>query len=94
MATKKSKSMRTRKGAVTKKARTKTGMKGRSKKGKFPVFDQKSCLAAVKLRHHGKGVSASAVLAKASRWANAHNNSACKNAVKKAREVDRKRRAK
>lgn len=66
--------MRTKKGTVTAKARKKAGMK--KKGGKFPVFDQKSCMSAVKLRHHGKGVAASAVLAKASRWAGAHNNAA------------------
>ena len=85
------KSMRTKKGTVTSRARRKAGMRGGSKKGKFPIFDQRSCLAAIKLRHHGKGVSASAVLAKASRWANAHSNSRCKAAVKRAREADRNR---
>lgn len=84
------KGMRTKKGTVTKKAREKAGMEGGSeKKGKFPIFDPKSCLAAVKLRHHGKGVSASAVLAKAQRWASAHNCSACLAAIKRAREADR-----
>ena len=85
------KSMRTKKGAVTSKARRRAGMRGGSKKGKYPIFDQRSCLAAIKLRHHGKGVSASAVLAKASRWANSHNNATCKAAVKRAREADRRR---
>jgi len=66
------KGMRTKKGNVTAKARSKSGSKG----GKYPIFDQKSCMSAVKLRHHGKGISAGAVLAKAARWANAHNNSA------------------
>ncbi len=79
--------MRSKKGNVTSEAREKTGSKG----GKYPIFDQKSCVSAVKLRHHGKGISASAVLAKASRWASAHNNSACKAAIKRAREADSKR---
>lgn len=66
------KGMRTKKGSPTAKARKKTG----SKDGKYPIFDQKSCTSAVKLRHHGKGISASAVLAKAARWARAHKNQA------------------
>ena len=68
--------MRTKSGKPSAKARKKSGMKGKRSKGKepYPIFDQKSCLSAVKLRHHGKGISASAVLAKASRWASANNN--------------------
>lgn len=64
--------MRTKKGNPTAKAREKTGSKG----GKYPIFDQKSCVSAVKLRHHGKGISSEAVLAKASRWASANSNAA------------------
>lgn len=78
---------RTSKGTVTASARKKYGSKG----GKYPIFDQKSCVNAVGLRHHGKGISASAVLAKAARWASAHNNAACKAAIAKARKVDSKR---
>jgi hypothetical protein len=84
---KKSSAMRTKKGTVTKKARSKAGMKG----GKFPVFDHKSAMSAIKLRHHGKGVSAAAVLAKVARWASAHDDKAVLNAVKRARAVDSKR---
>ena len=84
--------MRTKSGDVSSKARSKAGMKGGSKKGKYPIFDQKSCLSAVKLRHHGKGVSAAAVLAKAARWANAHNCGPCKAAIERAREADRQRK--
>ena len=80
--------MRTKKGNVTAEARRKTG----GKKGSYPVFDQTSCVNACRLRHHGKSMTASAVLAKASRWANAHNNAACKAAVKRARETDSKRK--
>ena len=80
--------MRTGKGGVTAKARRKTGAKG----GKYPIFDQKSCVSAVKLRHHGKGVSSTSVLARASAWASRNNNAACKAAVEKARAADRKRR--
>ena len=92
MAKRKSSRMRTKKGTVTKKARSKAGMKGGSKKGKFPIFDQKSCLSAVKLRHHGKGVSASSVLAKASRWARKNDCKPCLAAIERAREADRKRK--
>lgn len=67
--------MRTKSGDVSAKARKKAGMKGGGKKGKYPIFDQKSCMSAVKLRHHGKGTAAAAVLAKASRWASANSNS-------------------
>ena len=63
--------MRTKKGTVTAKARKKTGSKG----GKYPIFDQKSCTSAVRLRHHAKGgPGASAVLSKASAWAGRNNN--------------------
>lgn len=88
MAAKRRRPMRTKKGTVTAAARKKAGMKGKG--GRFPIFDQKSCLAAVKLRHHGKGVAASAVLSKASRWASTHNCAACKAAIKRARKTDRK----
>ena len=64
--------MRSKKGNVTAQARKKSGGKG----GKYPIFDQKSCVNAVGLRHHGKGVSASSVVSRASRWASAHNNAA------------------
>jgi len=71
----KRRAMRTKKGTATSRARSKSGMKDGSRKGKYPIFDSKSCKSAVKLRHHGKGVTASAVLAKASRWASSHNDS-------------------
>ncbi len=82
MSTKK----RTNKGNITNEERSKTGMKG---SGKYPMPDEAACISAVKLRHHGKGVTAAAVLAKASRAANAHNWTRCKAAIAKAREVDR-----
>lgn len=70
----KSNRMRTKKGTVTAKARKKSGT---GKKGKFPIFDQKSCVSAVRLRHHAKGgPGPGAVLSKASRWASAHGNAA------------------
>jgi hypothetical protein len=84
--------LRTRKGTVTAEARKKHGMRGGSKSGKFPVFDRRSALAAIKLRHHGHGVSAEAVLAKVARWASEHNDEVVMAAVRRAREVDRKRK--
>ena len=70
--------------------RKKTGFKKGTAKGKFPMSSERQCISAVKLRHHGKGVSAKAVLNKASRAANANNWKRCKTAIRKAREVDRK----
>lgn len=84
--------MRTKKGTVTAKARERSGMKGKGKQGKYPIMDQKSCISAVKLRHHGKGVSPGAVLSKAAAWAGRNKNAACRAAVKRAREADRKRK--
>ena len=69
--------------------RRKHGMRG---SGKFPVYSHRTAMSAIKLRKHGKGVSSSKVLSKVSRWANAHNDKAAKNAVKRARAKDRKRR--
>jgi len=82
--------MRTKKGNVTSTARKKAGMKGKSK-GKFPVFDVRSAMSAIKLRHNGKGVSAAAVLSKVARWASANNKQNVLNAVKKARLKDKNR---
>jgi len=82
------KGMRTKKGSVTAKARKKTGS---GKEGKFPVFDVKSANSAIKLRHHGKGISAAAVLSKVARWARAHNKPAILEKVRKARLKDKQR---
>lgn len=76
--------MRTKKGNVTATARKKAG----NKQGKFPIFDQKSALSAIRLRGHG---DRAAVLRRAMAWANRHNNNAVKLAVRHAREQDRKR---
>lgn len=76
---------RTKKGNVTLEARDKHG----NEDGKYPIFDQKSALSAIKLRHHGKDVAASSVLNRALQWANKNENETVKNAVKKAREVDK-----
>lgn len=78
---------RTSSGNPTSEAREKHGI---GNTGKFPVFDQKSCINAVGLRHHGSGISASRVLAHAASWARRNNNTACLNAIKKAREKDKK----
>jgi len=63
---------RTKKGNVTERARSKHG----DKSGKYPIFDHKSCMSAVKLRHHGKGTSASGVLSRAASWARKHGDKA------------------
>jgi hypothetical protein len=67
-------------------------MKGKGRKGKFPVFDQKSALSAIRLRGKGKGVSKKAVLNKVSRWASANKNTRVKAAVKRARAADAKKK--
>ena len=81
---------RTKKGNVTAEERKRSG----TKEGKYPIFDSKSCVSAVRLRHHGKGVSASSVLARAASWASSHSDAACKAAVERAREEDAKRKKK
>ena len=75
---------RTPSGSPTAEQRKKSG----DKNGKFPVWDHKSAMSAIKLRHNGNGVSASAVLSKVSSWASANNDDAVKVAVAKARKVD------
>lgn len=62
---------RTKKGNVTAEARKKHG----GKKGKYPIFDHKSCVSAVNLRHNSDDVSAATVLNRAASWARAHNDS-------------------
>jgi hypothetical protein len=79
---------RTAKGNVTAEQRQKSGS---GPNHSFPVFDHKSAMSAIKLRHNGKGMSASAVLAKVSRWANENNDESVKSAVAKAREVDKEK---
>ena len=81
--------MRTKKGNVTVTARKKAGMKGAGKEGKFPVFDHHSAMSALKLRHHGKGVSASAVVAKVRAWASRAGDKVALAAAKAAAEADR-----
>ncbi|HEY45692.1 MAG TPA: hypothetical protein G4O14_02775 [Anaerolineae bacterium] len=67
--------------------RKKTGMKG----GKYPVATVAQCLSAIKLRHHGKGVSASSVLAHVARSKHG-KNPRVQAALKKAREADKKKK--
>jgi len=66
-------------------------MRSKDKKGKFPVFDHKSAVSAINLRHSGKGVTAAAVLAKVAAWASAHNDKVVLQKVAAAREKDRQR---
>jgi hypothetical protein len=80
--------MRTSKGNVTASARKKHG----DEQGKFPVFDHKSAMSAIKLRHNGKGVSAASVLSKVARWASAHSDKAVLNAVAAARQADKQKK--
>jgi hypothetical protein len=75
---------------VMAKDRKEHGMKGGSKGGKFPTATVAQCLSAIRLRHNGKGVSASAVLAHVARSMCA-SNPRVKAALKVARESDRRR---
>lgn len=76
---------RTKKGNVTSKARKQKG----DKKGKYPIFDVKSALSAIRLRHHSKDVKPSTVLSRVSR-SKFSKNREVKKALKKAREIDKK----
>lgn len=78
---------RTSKGSVTADERQQSGIPGTG--GKFPVFDEKSALSAIKLRHNGKGVSSDAVITKVARWANDNNNAKVKSAVADAKAEDK-----
>ena len=74
---------------VTAKDREEHGIKSGKNEGKFPLATEAQCLSAVKLRHNGKGVSASSVLARCSAAAGKNGWERCKAAIKKAREVDK-----
>lgn len=65
--------------------REKTGMAG----GKFPVATHAQALSAIKLRHNGKGVSASAVLAHVMAAATKHGWDDIKAKVREARQADK-----
>ena len=71
---------RTDSGNVTSEARERYG----DSQGKFPIFDQRSAMSAIKLRGHSDNPNG--VLERASRWASANNNSAVANMVERARE--------
>ena len=77
---------------VTAEDRKKHGIKSGSNKGKYPLATQAQCLSAVKLRRHGKGVSAASVLARAARKARAEGWAGCLKAIARAREVDKKKK--
>lgn len=76
---------RTEGGSPTATTRKKHG----SRDGAYPVWDHKSAMAAIKLRHHGKSMGAAAVLAKVARWASAHSDKVALKAVAAAREADK-----
>lgn len=73
---------------VTADDRKKHGIKSGKNEGKFPLATEAQCISAVKLRHNGKGVTATSVLSRCSRAANENGWERCKVAIKKAREVD------
>ncbi len=59
--------------------------------GKFPVATKTQAFSAIKLRHHGKGVTASRVLAHVARRARAMGWADVLKKVAEAREKDRKK---
>jgi hypothetical protein len=77
--------------APTAEQRRRTGIKSGPNKGKYPLDTLKQALSAIKLRHHGKGVSPSSTLNRVARskWG---NNPTVKRRLKEARERDRKRK--
>lgn len=66
--------------------REKTGLKG----GKYPVATHAQRMSAIKLRGNGSGVSASTVLAHVANAARKANDKSALEAVKAARERDKK----
>lgn len=81
---------RNSKKAPTAEQREKTGIKSGKNKGKYPLATKSQALSAIKLRHHGKGVSASSVLSRVARskWGKDPQVQA---ALKRAREADKKK---
>lgn len=77
---------RTKSGNITQAARDKYGS---GSQGKYPVFDQKSALSALRLRGHSDDISSEAVINKVARWANANDNATVKAAVERARNNGR-----
>ncbi len=76
----------------TAKQRRETGIKSGANKGKYPLATKSQALSAIKLRHHGKGVSASSVLSRVARskWG---KDPQVKAALKRARQADSRRKA-
>ncbi len=79
--------------APTAKQRKETGVKSGKGKGKYPLATKKQALSAIKLRHHGKGVSAASVLSRVSR-SKYGKDPQVKAALKRARTTDKKRKRK
>jgi len=75
---------------VTKKIRNKYGIRQGKAKGKYPIFNIKSALSAIKLRHHSKNVKAETVLNKVTN-SKFSRNPRVKEALYKARKKDRSR---
>ena len=71
---------RTDAGNVTSEARKRYG----DSQGRFPIFDQRSAMSAIKLRGHSDNPNG--VLERASQWASANNNSAVKAMIERARD--------
>ena len=72
--------LRTDSGSPSTVARDKYG----DSQGKFPIFDQRSAMSAIKLRGHSDNPNG--VLERASQWASANNNSTVKAMIERARE--------
>lgn len=75
---------------ATKKQRMETGIKKGPNKGKYPLATKAQALSAIRLRHHGKGVSAKTVLDRVARskWA---KDPEVRRKLKAARAKDRQR---
>lgn len=73
---------RTEKGNVTSDAREAYG----DSQGKYPIFDQRSALSAIRLRNHSNSVSPDSVLRRAQAWGKENEDTRVLNAVERARE--------
>jgi hypothetical protein len=74
----------------TAKQRKETGIKSGKNKGKYPIATKRQALSAIRLRHNGKGVSASSVLARVAR-SKFGRDPQVRKALQRAREVDSKK---
>lgn len=70
--------------------RKKTGIKSGPNKGKYPLATVSQALSAIKLRHHGKGVSPSSVLSRVARKFG--GNPRVRAALERARKADKNER--